>query len=56
MLRNTVLLNQQSCKKKKMGVLSDAPQGFSKAVVLLNSLPQFVLAEMVSFCSLIMSD
>ena len=32
----------------KMGFLSNAPQGFSGAVSALNSLPQGVLAEMVS--------
>lgn len=33
----------------KMGILSDAPQGFSKAIPLINALPQGLLAEMVSF-------
>ena len=32
-----------------MGIVSDAPQGFSKAIPLINALPQGLLAEMVSF-------
>lgn len=32
----------------KMGVLSDAPQGFASAVSSLHSLPQGLLAELVS--------
>ena len=31
-----------------MGVLTNAPLGFSSAVSTLNSLPQGILAEMVS--------
>ncbi len=37
-----------ACAQLKMGLLSDAPQGFSSAVSSLNSIPQSVLAEMVS--------
>lgn len=33
-----------------MGVLSNAPLGFSSAVSAINSLPQGVLAEMVRSC------
>lgn len=32
---------------KKMGILANAPQGFSSAVSAINSLPQGILAEMV---------
>ena len=31
-----------------MGILADAPKGFSEAVAAINSLPQGLLVEMVS--------
>lgn len=39
--------------KLEMGILSDAPQGFGKAVSAINSLPQGVLAEMVRLYCLV---
>jgi len=35
-----------------MGILSDAPKGFTEAVSVINSLPQGLLVEMVSTTSL----
>lgn len=33
--------------KRKMGILTNSPEGFAEAVSMLNALPQSVLAELV---------